>query len=179
MFQGYNFVVIAALCKFQKATHAMAETGQSWWVASSILCTSSLQFFGGCCVARSRCTMWSAPWWDEASPDMCLKSQGLGRLSDMCQKSPGLEGCQLRLKPQRLLGCQLCLELQALLGWQICTKGSHLLLGCQMYATEGEIWALKYATHYELLKHWQGLFQLLGWNYIWYNTMNSFKVDIL
>lgn len=43
-----------------------------------------------------------------------LKSQGLQRLSDMCQKSPGLEGCQLRLKPQWLLGCQLCLKVQGL-----------------------------------------------------------------
>lgn len=28
-------------------------------------------------------------------PDMCLKSQGVLGLLDMCQKSPGLEGCQL------------------------------------------------------------------------------------
>lgn len=85
-----------------KRPNMQAETGQSWWPASFILCTSLLPavFFweSAGCVAKSRCTMWSKPCWDEALPDMCLKSRGSLVLSDMCQKSPGLEGCQLCLK---------------------------------------------------------------------------------
>lgn len=101
--QGYSFVVIAALCKFQKAKHATAETGQSWWVASSILCTSLLP-----AVSRSSVALPDQDAPCGASPGgmkafaryVSAISRGLPRLSDMCQKISRVRG--LPSAPQNL-----------------------------------------------------------------------------
>lgn len=126
LLQKHHFVVIAAFGKFQQQKPVSPVD------LPAPACY--LQFLQGFfCVARSRSNMLSAPWWDEALPDMCLKSQGLLRLSDMCQKSPASRG--LPTPPQTAAGTALpALSRIAdiTLRWQISTKGSHLLLRCQM-----------------------------------------------
>jgi len=104
--------VIAAFPRFQNAINATAESGQSGGVASSILCTSLLSRSWEAVVLPDQDAPCGAkPWWDEAFPEMCLKSRRLPGLSDMCQKSPGWEGCcQLRLKPRRLPALSLVLD---------------------------------------------------------------------
>lgn len=138
----------------------MAETGQSWWAASSIPCTRLLP------AVLRRLPDQDAPCGERRGPggmkrcQICVwKSRGLLRLSDMCQKSPGLESCQLRLKPRRALGCQLRLQLRAL-HTEVDRSAPRALIYCwvcQMYATGGEIWARECATHHELQRNQQRL----------------------
>lgn len=138
----------------------MAETGQSWWAASSVPCTRLLP------AVLRRLPDQDAPCGERRGPggmkrcQICVwKSRGLLRLSDMCQKSPGLESCQLRLKPRRALGCQLRLQLRAL-HTEVDRSAPRALIYCwvcQMYATGGEIWARECATHHELQRNQQRL----------------------
>lgn len=114
----------------------------------------------------------------QAAPLWSLEAVALPDHHAPCGASPGgMKRCQIRVwNLEGYWGCQICVRnlqgeraansasnldrrrvastvsdcgaIQP--GWQICTKGSRLLLGCQVYATLGEIWALRWATHFEL-----------------------------
>ena len=151
--RGYGSVVVAASCKYRKAkTWGWQKVaGPGGLPAPSPAPVCSPRFFGGCQikmrhVERRAPVGWSIARYVSENPE------GLLRLSDMCQKSPGLESCQLRLKPRRAPGCQLRLQLQAL-HTEVDRYAPRALIYCwvcQMYATGGEIRAPECATHYEL-----------------------------
>lgn len=143
----YNFVVLAALYKFQKGWTC---DGRNWPVMvdcqlhplhQSAPC-SSWRLLP--CQIKMHHVEWALVGWSVAR-----YVSKISRVTDVVRYVSEISRVRglPTLPKTSTLGCQLCLKSQALLGWQICTKGSCLLFACQMYATVGEIGALKCATH--------------------------------
>lgn len=144
LLKGYKFVLVVVfeITKGHTRIHTDTRTHTTWQKlanpgalpAPSSAPAGSLQFFRGCCVARSRCTMWSKALvgWSVARyvSEISWVTSVVGYVSEIFRVrreggKKGGEGCQFCLKPRQSSSCQIC----------VTTLTDKAPKGCQMCAT--------------------------------------------
>lgn len=128
--------------RFQKTKQETAETGQSWWVASSILCTNLLPAaLGSRCQIKMHHVEWALVGWSVA------------RYVSEISRVTGVVRYVYVSEISRVRGMPTLPQTSTLVGLPVQSQitrntrlGFCVLLGCQMYATVGEMWAQKGAT---------------------------------